>query len=162
MGVIVITFCSVFLLVGSGGLLVFYRAAMFKRISGIVPQKRQERSLVATLQQTSSSLGVVVEKFEKVVPKTQAEVSVVQQRLIRAGFRKESALSFFYGTKVLVPLALAAIMFFTGLGEQNPFVLYTAALGIGYLAPDFGLGKMISSRQKKIRLGLPDVLDLGR
>jgi len=38
--------------------------------------------------------------------------------------------------------------------------MYAAALGIGYLAPDFWLGKKISSRQKKIRLGLPDVLDL--
>jgi len=160
MAVIVITFCSVFLLIASGGLLLFYRGAMFKRISGIVPRVKEERSLVSTMQQTGTSLGVVVEKFEKVVPKSQAEVSVVQQRLIRAGFRKDSALSFFYGTKVLVPLSLAAIAFFTGLGEQNPIVVYVAAMGVGYLAPDFWLGKKISSRQKKIRLGLPDVLDL--
>ena len=160
MGVIVITFFSIFLLIASGGLLLFYRGAMAKRISGIVTQRKQERSLAATLQQTGSSLGVVVEKFEKVVPKSQAEVSVVQQRLIRAGLRKDSAVSFFYGTKVLVPLTLAAIAFFTGLGAQSPFIMYGAALGIGYLAPDFWLGKKISSRQKKIRLGLPDVLDL--
>src|SRR5215472_9385403 len=160
MGVIVITFCSVFLLIASAGLLLFYRAAMVQRISGIVTQRKQERSLAATVQQAGSSLGVVVAKFEKVVPKSQAEVSVVQQRLIRAGFRKDSAVSFFYGTKVLVPAALSAVAFFTGLGEQNPFIMYGAAIGIGYLAPDFWLGKKISSRQKKIRLGLPDVLDL--
>lgn len=159
MGVAVITFISVFLLIGSAGLLLFYRAAMVKRISSIVTRK-QERGFVAALQQTGSSLGGVVEKFEKVIPKSQSEVSVVQQRLIRAGFRKDSALSFFYGTKFLVPLTLAAVVFFTGLGEQSPFIMYAAALGIGYLAPDFWLGKKIKSRQKKIRLGLPDVLDL--
>ena len=99
MGFAIFTFCCVFLLIGSGGVLLFYRAAMVQRISGIVTQRKQERSLVATLQQTGSSLGVMVEKFEKVIPKTQAEVGVVQQRLIRAGFRKDSAVSLFYGSQ---------------------------------------------------------------
>lgn len=156
----IITFCSVFLLIGSLGLLLFYRAAMIQRISAVVTQRKQERSLAATLQQTGSSLGAVVEKFEKVIPKSQAEVSVAQQRLIRAGFRKDSAVSFFYGTKVLVPLALAAIVFSTGLGQQNVLIMYAAALGLGYLGPDFWLGRRISTRQKKLRLGLPDALDL--
>jgi tight adherence protein C len=160
MTIVVITFCSVFLLIGSVGLLLFYRAAMIQRISAVVTQRKQERSLAATLQQTGSSLGAVVEKFEKVVPKSQAEVSVAQQRLIRAGFRKDSAVSFFYGTKVLVPLALAAIVFSTGLGQQNVLIMYAAALGLGYLGPDFWLGRKISTRQKKLRLGLPDALDL--
>jgi tight adherence protein C len=150
----------VFLLIASAGVLLFYRAVMVKRISGIVTQRKQHRSLAATLQQTGTSLGVMVEKFEKVVPKTQAEVGVVQQRLIRAGFRKDSAVSLFYGTKVLVIVALVTTVALTGLGQQSPFVMYAAALGIGYLAPDFWLGKKISARQKKIKLGLPDVLDL--
>jgi len=160
MSVAVITFCAVFLLIGSAGLLLFYRADMVRRISSVVTQRKEERSLAETLQQAGGSLGVVVEKFEKVVPKTQAEVSIVQQRLIRAGFRRDSAASLFYGTKFLVPLTLAAVVFFTGLGEQSPLIMYVAALGVGYLAPDFWLGKKIKSRQKKIRLGLPDVLDL--
>ena len=139
---------------------MFYRAAMVKRIGDVIEQRKQDRGLVSTLQNAGTSLGVVVERFERVIPKTQSEVSVVQQRLIRAGFRKDSALKIFYGTKVLVPLILGAIAFATGLGNQSPFVIYTAALGVGYLAPDFWLGRKISSRQKKIRLGLPDVLDL--
>ena len=160
MGFAVFTFCCVFLLLASGGLLLFYRAAMVKRISAVITQRKQERSLVATLQQTGSSLGVVVEKFEKVVPKSHAEVSVAQQRLIRAGFRNDSAVSFFYGTKVIVALTLCAIVFTTGLGTQSPFVFYAVALVLGYLAPDFWVGKKIKSRQKKIKMGLPDVLDL--
>jgi tight adherence protein C len=31
---------------------------------------------------------------------------------------------------------------------------------VGFLAPDFWLGKVITKRQMRIRLGLPDVLDL--
>jgi tight adherence protein C len=160
MGFAVVIFLGVFLLLASAALLLFYRGAMVKRISSIVTQKKEERSLLETLQQTGSSLGGVVEKFEKVIPKSQAEVGVVQQRLIRAGFRNDSAAALFYGTKVLVIAGLCAVVFFTGVASDSPFVMYAAALGIGYLAPDFWLGRQIKSRQKKIRLGLPDVLDL--
>ena len=34
MGFAIITFCCIFLLIGSAGLLMFYRAAMVKRIAG--------------------------------------------------------------------------------------------------------------------------------
>jgi tight adherence protein C len=139
---------------------MFYRAAMVKRIGAVIGQRKQDRGLVSTLQNASSSIGDVVERFERVIPKTQAEVSVMQQRLIRAGFRKDSALKLFYGSKVLLPLLLASAAFASGLGNRSPLAIYAAALGLGYLAPDFWLGKKIKSRQKKIRLGLPDVLDL--
>ena len=160
MGFAIVTFCCIFLLIGSAGLLMFYRAAMVKRIAAVIEQRKQDRSLVSTLQSASSSIGVVVERLDRVIPKTQAELSVMHQRMIRAGFRKDSALNLFYGTKVLLPLTLASVAFGSGIASNSPFAIYAAALGIGYLVPDFWLGKKISSRQKKIRLGLPDVLDL--
>ena len=44
--------------------------------------------------------------------------------------------------------------------HYSPFFIYASALGLGFLAPDFWLGRRISKRQARIRLGLPDVLDL--
>jgi tight adherence protein C len=35
-----------------------------------------------------------------------------------------------------------------------------ACAALGFLAPDFVLGKLISNRQAKVRRGLPDVLDM--
>ena len=156
----IVAFCCVFLLFASAGLLMFYRASAFKRITSVITKQGEPRSLSRTLHKTTSSLGVAVEKLERVIPKTQAEVSVVQQRLIRAGYRKDSALKFFYGTKVLVPVALCAAAFATGFASESPFVIYAAALGLGYIGPDFWLGRKIKVRQKRTRLGLPDVLDL--
>lgn len=159
MGIALLAFVCVFLLIGSAGMLLFYRATMVKRISTVVSQT-QRASFSQTLRNTGTSLGSMVKQFERVVPKSQAETTVVQQRLIRAGYRKDSAQSFFYGAKVLVPLTLCVIVFFSGIGSGNPLFMYVAAAGLGYLAPDFWLGRKIKARQAEIRLALPDVLDM--
>lgn len=158
---VISTFCAVFLLIASGGLLLFYREAMIQRITDVIsPSANKQKSLLATLQQSGFSIGGVVEHFENVLPKSQAEVSIVQQRLIRAGYREESAIKLFYGCKVVVPVSLCAISALTGLANLSPFFVYACALGLGFLAPDFWLGRQIKKRQKRMRLGLPDVLDL--
>jgi tight adherence protein C len=160
MGFILLTFAAVFLLIASGGLLLFYREAMLQRISEVINPQPKKKTLMGTLQQTGVSISEVVVQFQNILPKSQAEVSVVQQRLIRAGYRKESAIKVFYGTKVLVPVSLCLLALVTGLGSLSPFFVYVLCLGLGFLAPDFWLGRMISKRQGKIRRGLPDVLDL--
>jgi tight adherence protein C len=65
----------------------------------------------------------------------------------------------FYGAKVLIPLLLCLIAIVTGIANASPFFAYATALGLGFLLPDFWLGRQISKRQKQIRLGLPDALD---
>lgn len=160
MVLVIISFCVAFLLVASGGLLLFYREALPQRIAEAINPNRKQRSLLTTIKQTGFSLGGAVEHFEHLLPKSQAEISVVLQRLTRAGYREESAVKIFYGCKVLIPISLCAMAFITKLASLSPFFVYASALGLGFLAPDFWLGKMISSRQKKMERGLPDVLDL--
>lgn len=157
----IFAFLVIFLLIASAGLILFYREAMLTRIAAVTSQRNNKpRGLVSTIQQTGVSLTSMIEQFEKVMPKSQAEVSVVQQRLTRAGYRQESGVKIFYGAKILVPLILATVLLVTGLGRWNPFFLYAVALGLGFLSPDFWLGRRISARQNRIRRSLPDVLDL--
>jgi tight adherence protein C len=160
MGVAILSFCGVFLLIASAGLLLFYREAMLQRISSVIGGRPEKSSFTGTLQNAGSSIGVVVGSLEKVIPKSQSEISVVQQRLIRAGFRSDSAVKFFYGSKVVVILCFCAILGFTGVAANSPFIFYAVGIGLGYIAPDFYLGKKISARQSRIRLTLPDLLDL--
>jgi tight adherence protein C len=160
-GFVFFAFLVVFLLIASGGMLLFYRESMLQRISEVINPRPKPKSLMGTIQQTGLSIGTVVQQFQNVLPKSQAEVSVMLQRLIRAGYRKESAVKVFYGCKVLIPLLLCAVVLVSGLGHIiSPFFAYAAALGVGFLAPDFWLGNRIKKRQGKIRRGLPDVLDL--
>jgi tight adherence protein C len=161
MGIAIASFFAVFLLVVTGGLLFFYRETIQARISSAInPQVRQHKSLKTTILDTREVLEGVVERFEKVIPRSEAEVSVVQQRLIRAGFRDDSALKFFYGAKVIAPLVLCLLAMLSGFASQNPLFIYIACLGLGFLAPDFWLGRKINKRQSMIRRGLPDVLDM--
>src|ERR1700678_4066499 len=160
MGIAFLAFCVTFLLIASGGLLLFYREAMLQRISEVINPNSKPKTLLGTLQESGFSIGGVVSHFDSVLPKSQQEVSVVKQRLVRAGFRKEQTVKYFNGAKFLIPLLLCAVALVSGLGSLSPFFVYALCLGLGYLIPDFWLGRKIKTRQSAIRRGLPDVLDL--
>ena len=155
-----ISFLVVFFLVASGALAFFHRPGLPRRIANAVDPTTQAGSLLDTFHETGTSLGEVVGHFQSVLPKSRAEISVVLQRLVRAGYRNEAAVSVFYGTKVLLPALFCAIAFATGLASTSPFMIYASALGVGFLLPDFWLGRRITKRQSRIVRGLPDVLDL--
>ena len=156
----ILAFVAIFVLVGSIGVLMFYREAALERISQVINPRPKQKTLVETFQNTGSSIGNVVKRFENLMPKSDKEVSVIRLRLTRAGYRNENAMKIFYGSKVLTPLLLATIAAVSGLANLAPFFVYLVALGVGFLAPDFWLGKRITARQKKLTRGLPDVLDL--
>jgi tight adherence protein C len=158
----IFTFVALFILVVSAGALMFYREEMMKRLSSVVSTRTEEEKAVSPLvrmRAAGASLGALVEPFEKVMPRTVEEVSVVQKRLIRAGYRKDAHLRVFYGAKVAVPVALCILATLTGVYEWGPFFIYALCLGLGFLIPDFWLGNRISARQLEVRLGLPEVLD---
>jgi len=104
MALAIVTFGAAFLLIASGGLLLFYREALPQRIAEAINPRPKKRDVLGAIRETGFSLGGVVEQFDHLLPKSQAEISIVMQRLQRAGFRNESAVKIFYGSKVVVPL----------------------------------------------------------
>ena len=84
----VVSFVAVFLLLVSGLLLMFYREAMLQRISYVVNPRAEKPNLMGTIQQTGASLTELVGQFDRVLPKSKEEISVIEQRLIRAGYRE--------------------------------------------------------------------------
>lgn len=160
MGIAILAFVAIFLLIASAGMLLFYREAMLQRVEQVVTPRPEGAGWRRLFGRDGHTISGVVRQFERVLPKSPSEVSKTGQRLIRAGFRQESARDVYFGAKVLVPIVLCFLVLASGLGRHNAFFVYTLALAIGFLAPDFWLGRRISFRKNKLRLGLPDALDL--
>ncbi len=157
-----VTFLAIFLLITSLGLLIFYREAMLQRLASVISPDvgLPKNKLTQWLEVYSKKSQSVIAPFQKVLPRSPEEVSVIQKRLIRAGYRKDSSVNLFYASKVLVPISLAFLVTVTGVYDYGPFFVYALALGLGFLAPDFWLGNRIKARQLNLRLGLPQALDL--
>jgi len=154
-------FVVFFLLVASGLLLIFYREVLGQRLSAILqPRSESVSPFMSKVRRAAESLGILAGSIQKVLPKSEKEVSLIQKRLARAGFRSQSAVDIFYASKAIVPLALCVIATATGLYSWSPFVVFGAALVLGYLLPDFVLDGRIKARVDQIRMGMPDLLDL--
>jgi tight adherence protein C len=153
------SFVVIFVLIGSGGLLLFYRQAMVQRISDVLTPSSKRADLLDMIQQTGFQLGEKVGRLDRVLPKSDSAASVQEKRLIRAGYRKESSMKMFYGARLLSPLLLCLLVTVTGLSNFSPLFVYCTSLGLGFLIPDFWLRRQIAKRKKQIQLGLPEALD---
>src|ERR1700722_20042602 len=133
----VVSFIIAFLLIASGGLLIFYRDKIQDRISAALYPRANKKTISTTFEETRHVIGGVVEHFEKILPRSPEEISVVQQRLVRAGLRSDTAVKTFYGAKVITPLVLVLLAWVTGAYHIGPLFVFALAAGIGFLAPDF-------------------------
>ncbi len=121
------------------------------------------KSLRARKQKREFSFSQVLEPLGNLLPVSPQDASIAKRELFSAGFRTSSAVPVYYGVKIFLTTALviAALVFRDRL--DNPLlrlVLPVAGAGLGFLVPSFILGRLVGRRHEKIRLSLPDVLDL--
>ncbi len=162
MVLLIIAFVGTFGLILSLGLLLFYRDVGLERLSSLVePRFGPSRPWLGRLfHPDQQAVAQIVKPFQNVLPRSAQETSVIQKRLTRAGYRKDAHVNVFYGAKILVPLTLTVFVTVTQIYTWGPFFIFAISVALGFLLPDFWLGNRISSRQLKIRLGLPEALDL--
>ena len=155
----IFAFLAAFLLMSSAGLLIFYRQTTLRRLSQV--SRAEDVSLLGAIAPPPGSrLEKLVKPFQKLLPRSQADISIVQKRLARAGYREQSYVNIFYSSKVLVPAVLCLVATVTQLYAYSPLFVYALAAGLGFLAPDFWLNNRVSARKLELRLGLPEALDL--
>ena len=93
------------------------------------------------------------------VPRSPSEMGKVRLRLVRAGYRKEEALAFFLGVRVLCAFVAFGLCATPVLIRPN-LPLAFGALGLGYLLPGIVLARLAKRRQHRLRLSLADAVDL--
>jgi tight adherence protein C len=127
------------------------------RISGVaVPddEPRFAQKQAEKVRDKLADLGKILP-----APSTQG-ASKEQLIMIRAGYRDPQAILAIRGLKLILPVGMLATVYLTGLYRFNPYLLFPAALLIGYILPDFALTWKVRRRQLLLRRGLPDALDL--
>ena len=82
----------------------------------------------------------------------------IVRRLMLAGYRKPYHADVFLGSRLAVPAFLGVAVAL--LLSENIFIFFLIALVIGFFVPDFWLSYAINKRREKLRLSLPDGLDL--
>ena len=107
------------------------------------------------LQTLVSFLKRVGEK----APRSPKELGTLRLRLVQAGYRRDEALTIFFGIRVLFSLALF-LLFSTSLVMRPNMALALGGLAIGYLIPGMLLARVAKRRAHRIRLSLADMLDL--
>jgi tight adherence protein C len=96
--------------------------------------------------------------LSKALPVSPTGVSQTRAWLIEAGYRDPQHVSIYFGTRVLFALlGLGGVVAFTGF---DSLLLLVGIPALGFFIPRFFLKRMMKQRQMRIRLGLPDALDL--
>ena len=86
--------------------------------------------------------------------------SKAQLPMVRAGYRSASSMMAMQGIKILMPVAFVVLVFTTGMYRLNVVFVPLLAAVVGYLLPELWLMWRVQTRQHRLRLGLPDALDM--
>ena len=136
-------------------------ARIYDRVGGVAETSADSETVAVKPR------DVVVRVFEQIgeqIPLSPADQTETKRDLTMAGFRSDGAIKIFFGIKVMfcVVMFIFSLMIHRHVTD-NPvlrIVFLVAGTGLGYYAPGMYLDKLVKQRQKKLRLSLPDALDM--
>ncbi len=150
-------FACVALLSGVVASYVLERAAPEqKRLRAVIPASS---GVLLEQVQLTESADPALRRLSKVLPKSPKDMSRLRRRLATAGLYDLRSAILYSFAEIALPIVfgLAALLTF---GGTDGLVIGAIAAVFGYLTPGLWLYRRTVQRQKRIRNGLPDVLDL--
>ncbi len=118
---------------------------------------RKNEALAAVLERATQPLAETVSGNEK-------SMGQLREKLVNAGFRRESAPVVFKGIQLIltgVGLFVGGVFGMIADGFSQGLILKSAAgIVIGFIVPKLLLDHLVKRRKEKIFLGMPDALDL--
>src|SRR5439155_20422181 len=101
-----------------------------------------------------------LKRLGEMAPKSAAEMGKLQRKLVAAGYRRHEAIWIFFGIRIGVAFACFALTTLPLFFFRPSLAASCGAAGLGYVLPSMVLGRQAKRRQHRIRLALPDALDL--
>ncbi|MES2664349.1 MAG: type II secretion system F family protein [Pseudomonadota bacterium] len=159
---------------------LFSLAILLLVSSFLSPTKRHIRQLLKTGQYSeyadkeaitltreyNDKINRVIDPVSKYfLPQKDKERVKINMLLRYAGYPSRDALKIFYSLKaflmIFFPLIiLVSLNFFEAISLQTLLILLMAGAALGLIFPNFVLKSMANSRQRRLRIGFPDALDI--
>ena len=131
---------------------------------------RRRLAQVGQVRQRTTSLAASLADYLRpygryLLPKKERELSRVGQLLLHAGYRSPNALPLYFAAKAILMAALPvavflAAPFFPKVPNRTLLVAAVVVALLGFLAPSVWLDRRAKSRQRELRAGFPDAMDL--
>ncbi|MGA7886855.1 MAG: type II secretion system F family protein [Acidobacteriaceae bacterium] len=126
-----------------------------RRLLDVVTSNRPDRRTVRGKEIAMEKILAVARSFRARLGLSEDEK--LRQRFVSAGLKGGSKLDFYFIARIMMPVA--GIIGGTFIPDNTAFWCLALA-ALGYLLPDIWLTRAVKKRQKRIRKGIPDAIDL--
>ena len=139
--------------------------AMMSKSAGAVAIDRRLEEIAALSDKPAEerprfkSLIAAMKRLGERAPKSPKEMGNLRLRLVQSGFRRDDALTVFFGIRVTFALVVFGVLSSPLVGRPN-LMLALGGAGLGWVLPAMVLARLAKRRQHRIRLSLADALDL--
>ncbi len=133
--------------------------------AGVVKVNARKRT---SLVRRTDSTDKVKETLASMKVLQQSQLEDIQQKLAWAGYRNKELAVYVIGARAILPIVTGLLAFvliyalnlFPEWGSMKRVFALSAAVGLGYKAPEIFLKNKATKRMQAVRKGLPDALDL--
>jgi tight adherence protein C len=132
-----------------------------ERVARVLDSSIPAREKEEPIEKGPGWMREAIASMGKMLPAARGQALTRWQLMaIRAGYRRPDSVLAIRGMKVLMPVLMIALVLFTGIYSFSPFIVLLLAAFLGYLIPEIWVNWRIKARQHRLRLSLPDALDL--
>ncbi len=160
----------IFIVLAAGTVFVFGLGVSWLALGASDPLRRRLSRVAAEEPERNHRRRVSINTLvgpvaQYVLPKEEIERSKTNEKLVHAGFRSVNALQVFYATKAVLAITLPALVvfmcqWFPSVTTNSVIIYSLIGAGAGVFGPNYVLDRLLQRRQRKLRHGFPDALDL--
>jgi tight adherence protein C len=139
-------------------LLIGIKSPVKSRLDTI--RKEAEGNVLKKSNRLDSALGSLAPVM---TPKSRKERETVRYHLMHAGFHQDNAMTIYFGIKVFsvaIGVLMATALYLLSPEMNNLLLIMVMLVAAGMYVPNVFLDRLIKKRQRRIRAGVPDALDL--